>query len=87
MIDHELDAIMTGALMKTLPEGVRLNTISIKDRIGTLILLRTIRRVAGDALDDSFLGKVALVYATIGASLERPPLRDQSSVEMLNWLD
>lgn len=80
-----LDPILTDALKKTFPVGAEVNLLSQNDRIGTLILLKVVRHLAGSRLDPDTKLLCSIVFATVGASTGMRPT--QSSVALLDQLN
>lgn len=77
-----LDAILTKALSDAMPPGTKVETMSFREKVGTIILLKTIKHLAGPTLDFQTRMAMAMLYAVLGASTGMQPTA--SSVEMLN---
>jgi hypothetical protein len=78
-----LDEILTAALQQTFPVGTKVKNMTFNDKVGTMLLLKMIRHLAGDTLPISAQLYMALVYASLGASTEIWPTSN-STVDLLS---
>lgn len=77
-----LDDILTAALKQTFPHGTKIADMSFNDKVGTMILLKVVKHLAGSNLPPAIQFQMAMLYATLGASTGVMPT-EASTVQLL----